>query len=82
MSAAPCVVQVRTNEIPRQIPLQAWYMSTPFTMLVGGILPFGAVRAPRLAPPRSLPGPVLLLLLLLPRRPLALGALPLPSLGL
>jgi len=34
---------VRTNEIPRQIPLQAWYMSTPFTMLVGGILPFGAV---------------------------------------
>ena len=34
---------VRTNEIPRQIPLQAWYLSTPFTMLVGGILPFGAV---------------------------------------
>ena len=34
---------VRTNEIPRQIPLQAWYMSAPFTMLIGGILPFGAV---------------------------------------
>ena len=34
---------VRTNEIPRQIPLQAWYLSTPFSMLVGGILPFGAV---------------------------------------
>ena len=34
---------VRTNEIPRQVPLQAWYMGVPFTMLVGGILPFGAV---------------------------------------
>jgi len=34
---------VRTNEIPRQVPLQAWYMGAPFTMLVGGILPFGAV---------------------------------------
>ena len=34
---------VRTNEIPRQVPLQAWYMSAPFTMLIGGILPFGAV---------------------------------------
>ena len=26
-----------------QIPFQAWYMGTPFTMVVGGILPFGAV---------------------------------------
>ena len=34
---------VRTNEIGRQIPLQAWYVGTPFTMVVGGILPFGAV---------------------------------------
>ncbi len=34
---------VRTNEIPRQVPLQAWYMSEAFTMLIGGILPFGAV---------------------------------------
>jgi transmembrane 9 superfamily protein 2/4 len=34
---------VRTNEIPRQILAQAWYMSAPFTMLIGGILPFGAV---------------------------------------
>ena len=34
---------MRTNEIARQIPLQAWYMGAPFTMLVGGILPFGAV---------------------------------------
>jgi len=34
---------VRTNEIPRQIPLQAWYMGEAFTMLIGGILPFGAV---------------------------------------
>ena len=34
---------VRTNEIPRQVPLQAWYMEAHFTMLIGGILPFGAV---------------------------------------
>ena len=34
---------VRTNEIPRQIPLQAWYMGEACTMLIGGILPFGAV---------------------------------------
>ncbi|KAG8463102.1 hypothetical protein KFE25_011099 [Diacronema lutheri] len=34
---------VRTNDIPRQVPEQAWYMGVPFTMLVGGILPFGAV---------------------------------------
>jgi len=34
---------VRTNEIPRQIPAQAWYMGPHFTMLIGGILPFGAV---------------------------------------
>jgi transmembrane 9 superfamily protein 2/4 len=34
---------VRTNEIPRQVPEQSWYMGTPFTMVVGGILPFGAV---------------------------------------
>jgi len=34
---------VRTNEIARQVPMQAWYMGLPCTMLVGGILPFGAV---------------------------------------
>jgi transmembrane 9 superfamily protein 2/4 len=34
---------VRTNKIPRQIPDQAWYMNPAFTILVGGILPFGAV---------------------------------------
>jgi len=34
---------VRTNEIPRQIPEQAWYMGVLFTMPIGGILPFGAV---------------------------------------
>jgi transmembrane 9 superfamily protein 2/4 len=39
LSAPP----VRTNDIPRQIPEQQWYMGLPFTMLVGGILPFGAV---------------------------------------
>uniref|UniRef100_A0A7I4CMX8 Transmembrane 9 superfamily member n=1 Tax=Physcomitrium patens TaxID=3218 RepID=A0A7I4CMX8_PHYPA len=34
---------VRTNKIPRQIPEQAWYMSPVFSILIGGILPFGAV---------------------------------------
>merc|ERR1712146_130033 len=34
---------VRTNEIPRQIPIQAWYMGGAFNVLMGGILPFGAV---------------------------------------
>ncbi|KAJ0965840.1 hypothetical protein J5N97_026978 [Dioscorea zingiberensis] len=34
---------VKTNKIPRQIPEQAWYMNPIFSMLIGGILPFGAV---------------------------------------
>jgi transmembrane 9 superfamily protein 2/4 len=34
---------VQTQDIPRQIPAQPWYMSGPVTVLVGGILPFGAV---------------------------------------
>ncbi|KAK6126952.1 hypothetical protein DH2020_039304 [Rehmannia glutinosa] len=34
---------VKTNKIPRQIPEQAWYMNSLFSILIGGILPFGAV---------------------------------------
>jgi len=34
---------VRTNKIPRQIPEQAWYMRPAFSILIGGMLPFGAV---------------------------------------
>ncbi|KAK4481663.1 hypothetical protein RD792_012570 [Penstemon davidsonii] len=34
---------VKTNKIPRQIPEQAWYMNSVFSILIGGILPFGAV---------------------------------------
>ncbi|PPD92272.1 hypothetical protein GOBAR_DD10816 [Gossypium barbadense] len=34
---------VKTNKIPRQIPEQAWYMKPLFSILIGGILPFGAV---------------------------------------
>ncbi|KAJ8634787.1 hypothetical protein MRB53_009054 [Persea americana] len=34
---------VKTNKIPRQIPEQAWYMDPTFSILIGGILPFGAV---------------------------------------
>lgn len=33
---------VNTSSIPRQIPDQPWFMGIPFTLLVGGILPFGA----------------------------------------
>jgi len=33
---------VNTSSIPRQIPDQAWYMGMPFTLAVGGILPFGS----------------------------------------
>jgi transmembrane 9 superfamily protein 2/4 len=34
---------VRTNQIPRQVPEQVWYMSPLLSILMGGILPFGAV---------------------------------------
>ncbi|KAK4768852.1 hypothetical protein SAY86_027002 [Trapa natans] len=34
---------VKTNKIPRQIPEQVWYMNPAFSVLIGGILPFGAV---------------------------------------
>lgn len=34
---------VRTNKIPRQVPEQPWYMNPLFSILIGGILPFGAV---------------------------------------
>ncbi|KAM1223924.1 hypothetical protein ACFX2G_043852 [Malus domestica] len=34
---------VKTNKVPRQIPEQAWYMNPVFSILIGGILPFGAV---------------------------------------
>lgn len=34
---------VKTNKIPRQIPEHAWYMKSGFSILMGGILPFGAV---------------------------------------
>lgn len=34
---------VRTNQIPRQVPEQVWYMSPVLSILMGGILPFGAV---------------------------------------
>ncbi|CBY43615.1 unnamed protein product, partial [Oikopleura dioica] len=35
----PC----RTNQIQRQIPEQQWFMTTLISMLMAGILPFGAV---------------------------------------
>ncbi|XP_073296609.1 transmembrane 9 superfamily member 9-like [Primulina huaijiensis] len=34
---------VKTNKIPRQIPEQAWFMNPVFAILIGGILPFGAI---------------------------------------
>jgi transmembrane 9 superfamily member 2/4 len=33
---------VSTSSIPRQIPDQPWFMGIPFTMAIGGILPFGS----------------------------------------
>eukprot|EP00415_Alexandrium_ostenfeldii_P002287 UN2287 len=36
-------VPVRTNQIPRKIPAQPWFIQPLFTSLVGGVLPFGAV---------------------------------------
>jgi transmembrane 9 superfamily protein 2/4 len=41
--AATIEFPVRTNQIPRAIPKQAWYMHPVITCLLGGILPFGAV---------------------------------------
>ena len=34
---------VRTHQIPRQIPEQPSYLSLPIAMILGGILPFGAM---------------------------------------
>jgi transmembrane 9 superfamily protein 2/4 len=34
---------VRTNQIPRQVPEQPWFNNAALTIMVGGILPFGAV---------------------------------------
>jgi len=33
----------RVHKIPRQIPAQVWYVSPPVSLLMGGVLPFGAV---------------------------------------
>lgn len=34
---------VRTNQIPRVVPPQPWYLTAVPSILVGGVLPFGAV---------------------------------------
>eukprot|EP00306_Pavlova_sp_CCMP459_P009976 CAMPEP_0185185618 /NCGR_PEP_ID=MMETSP1140-20130426/3440_1 /TAXON_ID=298111 /ORGANISM="Pavlova sp., Strain CCMP459" /LENGTH=640 /DNA_ID=CAMNT_0027751819 /DNA_START=19 /DNA_END=1941 /DNA_ORIENTATION=- len=39
----PADFPVRTNQIPRQVPEQVWYMQPAFSIIVGGVLPFGAV---------------------------------------
>ncbi|MDA9766654.1 transmembrane 9 family protein [bacterium] len=39
----PLEEPVRTNKIPRQIPPQPWYMHDAVAVLIGGVLPFGAV---------------------------------------
>ncbi len=39
----PITHPIRVNQIPRQIPPQAWYMRPAISALIGGVLPFGAV---------------------------------------
>jgi transmembrane 9 superfamily protein 2/4 len=34
---------VRVSNMPRPIPPQPWYLMTPLTMAIGGVLPFGTV---------------------------------------
>jgi len=34
---------VRVSAMPRPIPVQPWYLRTPLTMAIGGVLPFGTV---------------------------------------
>jgi len=34
---------VRTNQIPRQVPAQVWYLHPVLSVLMAGILPFGAM---------------------------------------
>lgn len=36
-------VPVRTNQIPRQIPPQPWYLRTIPVMLISGVFPFGSI---------------------------------------
>lgn len=36
-------VPVRTNQIPRQIPTQEWYLRTVPVMLISGLFPFGSI---------------------------------------
>lgn len=36
-------VPVRTNQIPRQIPKQEWYLRTIPVMLISGLFPFGSI---------------------------------------
>jgi len=35
----PC----RINPVPRQVPQKRWYLRTPVTILLGGLLPFGSI---------------------------------------
>jgi transmembrane 9 superfamily protein 2/4 len=39
----PIEFPTATSNIPRQIPEQSWFMNTGVLMVIGGILPFGAL---------------------------------------
>mmetsp|Transcript_4729 Transcript_4729/g.19269 ORF Transcript_4729/g.19269 Transcript_4729/m.19269 type:complete len:656 (-) Transcript_4729:730-2697(-) len=38
----PIEFPVKFSNIPRPVPAASWYVSPPFTVVVGGVLPFGA----------------------------------------
>lgn len=40
---SPLEDPAKTNKDPRQIPKQAWFFNPIFTILIGGIVPFGAI---------------------------------------